>query len=192
MNEDATDTREVGELVAEIGRLRDQVAHLQERVESLDELAHQDHLVAMPNRRGFERELERLIARVGRYGCQCAMLYVDVDGLKIINDTFGHSAGDQALIQIATLLAKGLRRSDVVARIGGDEFGALLENVDQAKAQETADRLCDAIAAAEFTHDGDPLPLGVAIGVAAIEAGDRIVDIMHRADEDMYRRKAAA
>jgi len=191
MNEDATDTREVGELVAEIGRLRDQVAHLQERVESLDELAHQDHLVAMPNRRGFERELERLIARVGRYGCQCAMLYVDVDGLKIINDTFGHSAGDQALIQIATLLAKGLRRSDVVARIGGDEFGALLENVDQAKAQETADRLCDAIAAAEFTHDGDPLPLGVAIGVAAIEAGDRIVDIMHRADEDMYRRKAA-
>ena len=192
MNEDATDTREVGELVAEIGRLRDQVAHLQERVESLDELAHQDHLVAMPNRRGFERELERLIARVGRYGSQCAMLYVDVDGLKIINDTFGHSAGDQALIQIATLLAKGLRRSDVVARIGGDEFGALLENVDQAKAQETADRLCDAIAAAEFTHDGDPLPLGVAIGVAAIEAGDRIVDIMHRGDEDMYRRKAAA
>jgi len=192
MNEDATDTREVGELVAEIGRLRDQVAHLQERVESLDELAHQDHLVAMPNRRGFERELERLIARVGRYGSQCAMLYVDVDGLKIINDTFGHSAGDQALIQIATLLAKGLRRSDVVARIGGDEFGALLENVDQVKAQETADRLCDAIAAAEFTHDGDPLPLGVAIGVAAIEAGDRIVDIMHRGDEDMYRRKAAA
>lgn len=192
MNEDVTDTMEVGELVAEISRLRAQVARLQERVESLDELAHQDHLVAMPNRRGFERELERLIARVGRYGSKSAMLYVDVDGLKIINDTFGHSAGDQALIQIATLLAKGLRRSDVVARIGGDEFGALLENADQAKAEETAQRLCDAIAAAEFTHDGDPLPLGVAIGVAAIEADDRIVDVMHRADEDMYRRKAAA
>jgi len=192
MNENATDTMEVSELVAEISRLRAQVARLQERVETLDELAHQDPLIALPNRRGFERELERLIARVGRYGSHCAMLYVDVDGLKIINDTFGHSAGDQALIQIANLLAKGLRRSDVVARIGGDEFGALLENVDQAKAQETADRLCDIIAAAEFTHDGDPLPLGVAIGVAAIQADDRIVDVMHRADEDMYRRKAAA
>ena len=67
------------------------------------------------------------------------MLFVDLDGLKMINDTFGHRAGDQALIQVADLLAKGVRRSDLVARIGGDEFGILLENANEDSAHETAD-----------------------------------------------------
>ena len=80
-------------------------------------------LIDLPNRRGFMRELERLIARVDRYGIDGAMLFVDLDGLKIINDTLGHRAGDEALIQVAALLVKGMRHSDVVARIGGDEFG---------------------------------------------------------------------
>lgn len=192
MNPDATDITDASELIAEISRLRAQVAKLQERVEELDELAHQDSLIAMPNRRGFERELDRLIARVERYGARAAMLYVDVDGLKMINDSFGHRAGDAALTQVATLLASGLRRSDVVARIGGDEFGVLLENVDEDQAQETALRLCDLIGSAEVTHDDDPLPLSVAIGVAMIGGGDALSDVMARADEEMYRRKVAA
>ena len=100
------------------------------------------------------------------------MLFVDVDGLKMINDTFGHKAGDEALIQVADLLVGGVRRSDVVARIGGDEFGILLEHADEANAHETAARLIDLIADCEFMHDGDALPLSVAIGVAMIDAGD--------------------
>jgi len=117
-------------LVEEISMLRGKVARLQERVEQLDQLAHQDSLIDLPNRRGFMRELERLIARVDRYGINAAMLFVDLDGLKMINDTFGHRAGDEALIQVANLLSKGVRHSDVVARIGGDEFGILLEASD--------------------------------------------------------------
>jgi diguanylate cyclase (GGDEF)-like protein len=93
------------------------------------------------------RELQRLIARVDRYGVNGAMLFVDVDGLKIINDSFGHRAGDEALVQIADLLSKGVRHSDVVARIGGDEFGILLENSDESAAQETAARLIEQISA---------------------------------------------
>jgi diguanylate cyclase (GGDEF)-like protein len=172
--------------------LRGKVARLQERVEQLDQLAHQDSLINLPNRRGFMRELERLIARVERYGVKGAMLFVDVDGLKIINDTFGHRAGDEALIQVANMLAKGVRHSDVVARIGGDEFGILLENSDDDAAHETAARLIEQISSCEFMHDGEALPLGVAIGVGMIGALDTAEAVMERADEAMYARKAAA
>src|SRR6185369_8121476 len=103
---DVVDVEDRERLIEEISALRGKVARLQERVEQLDQLAHQDSLINLPNRRGFMRELERLIARVERYGVKGAMLFVDVDGLKIINDTFGHRAGDEALIQVANMLAK--------------------------------------------------------------------------------------
>jgi diguanylate cyclase (GGDEF)-like protein len=138
------------------------------------------------------RELERLISRVDRYGIGAAMLFVDVDGLKMINDTFGHRAGDESLIEVANLLSKGVRHSDVVARIGGDEFGVLLESADEQSAQETAARLIDQISSCEFKHDGETLPLSVAIGVGMIDALDTAEAVMDRADEAMYRRKAAA
>jgi diguanylate cyclase (GGDEF)-like protein len=183
---------EVDRLLEEINLLRGKVAHLQERVEQLDQLAHQDALINLPNRRGFMRELERLIARVARYDDKAAMLFVDLNGLKVINDTFGHRAGDEALIQVANLLAKGVRRSDVVARIGGDEFGILLENVDDESAHETATRLVDMICSSELVHEGEGLPLSVAIGVGIIKPEDTPEEVIDRADEEMYRRKAAA
>jgi diguanylate cyclase (GGDEF)-like protein len=186
------DVEDRDRLINEISLLRAKVARLQERVEQLDQLAHQDSLINLPNRRGFMRELERLISRVDRYGINAAMLFVDLDGLKMINDTFGHRAGDEALIQVAALLSKGVRHSDVVARIGGDEFGILLESSDDANAQETAARLIDQISASDFVHDGEALPLSVAIGVGMIDALDTAEAVMERADEAMYQRKAAA
>jgi diguanylate cyclase (GGDEF)-like protein len=192
MTEDPGVAPDVERLVEEIGRLRGQVSQLQARVEQLDELAHRDTLINLPNRRGFMRELERLIDRARRYDHMAAMLFVDLDGLKIINDTFGHRAGDGALIQVAELLSKGVRHSDVVARIGGDEFAVLLENATEESAHETAARLEDMICGCEFTHDGDTLPLSVAIGVGMIDGADELDAVMARADEEMYRRKAAA
>lgn len=192
MSDQMTEDADVQRLVQEISRLRGQVAQLQERVEQLDRLAHQDSLIDLPNRRGFLRELERLIARVSRYNAVGAMLFVDVDGLKTINDTFGHRTGDEALIQVAHLLSSGVRKSDVVARIGGDEFGILLENADEKVAHETASRLVELIAACEVVHEGFSLPMSVAIGVGIIDATDTAKSVMARADEEMYRRKAAA
>jgi diguanylate cyclase (GGDEF)-like protein len=189
---DVVDVEDRERLIEEISLLRAKVARLQERVEQLDQLAHQDSLINLPNRRGFMRELERLIARVDRYGINAAMLFVDLDGLKIINDTFGHRTGDEALIQVANLLSSGVRHSDVVARIGGDEFGILLESSDEEAAHETATRLVDLISTCEFAHDGEVLPLSVAIGVGMIDALDTAEAVMERADEAMYLRKAAA
>jgi diguanylate cyclase (GGDEF)-like protein len=189
---DVLDVDDRDRLIEEISLLRGKVARLQERVEQLDQLAHRDSLIDLPNRRGFMRELERLIARAERYGAKGAMLFVDVDGLKIINDTLGHRAGDEALIQIANLLSKGVRHSDVVARIGGDEFGILLENSDESAAHETAARLIDQISSSEVLYEGEALPLGVAVGVGMIGTHDTAEAIMDRADEAMYARKAAA
>lgn len=179
-------------LQSEISRLRGQIAELEEKVAQLDELAHQDSLIGLPNRRGFMRRLDGAIAAVQRYDESAAMLFIDLDGLKLINDSFGHQAGDQALMEVAKLLTGGVRRSDCVARIGGDEFAILLERAGETVAQETAARLADAIADCDFTHEGDPLPLSVAIGVAMIGIDDDAESIMARADAEMYKRKAAA
>lgn len=192
MSDQVSDDPDVDRLIDEVEQLRNKVAQLQERVEQLDQLAHQDTLVNLPNRRGFMRALERFIDRARRYEEPSALLFVDLDGLKMINDSFGHLAGDQALIQVAGLLVGGVRRSDVVARIGGDEFAILLAHSDEENAHEAASRLIDVIADCDFTHDGEALPLSVAIGVAMITGEDTPEEIIARADEEMYRRKAAA
>lgn len=179
-------------LLAEIRRLRSEIGVLHERVELLDRLAHQDVLIELPNRRGFMRQLERAIDRVSRYDDHAAMLFVDIDGLKMINDTFGHQAGDEALIQVAQMLSEGVRKSDCVARLGGDEFGILLERANEASAIETADRLVSLIAGSNFCFQGTCLPLSVAVGVAEIEHNDCPETVMARADLAMYRQKAAA
>jgi diguanylate cyclase (GGDEF)-like protein len=181
-----------GDPLAEIERLREKIAALEERVRQLDELAHQDPLVAVPNRRGFMRELESLIARASRYGESSAMLFVDIDGLKRINDSFGHKAGDEALVQVAAVLSSGVRKSDCVARLGGDEFGILVAHADEQSAHDTAERLTAQINGHESHCDGNRLPLGVAIGVTMISANDTAESVIARADRAMYREKSAA
>lgn len=179
-------------LAAEVARLREEVARLQTKVDQLDQLAHQDVLIGLPNRRGFMRQLDMLIARINRYGETAAMLFIDVDGLKLINDSCGHKAGDEALMFVADLLVRGVRSSDYVARIGGDEFGILLEHADEQSAAETASRLVSQIAGCEFCYDETCLPLSVAIGFSLIATGDTAEEVIERADLAMYAEKAAA
>lgn len=176
----------------EIARLRATVARLERQVGELDRLAHHDPLVPLPNRRGFERQLAGMIDRAERYDDGGALLFIDVDGLKVVNDSFGHDAGDAALIHVAELLMGGVRQSDTVARFGGDEFAVLLERVDLAQATETATRLADLIAGSSFAFDGQDIPLSAAIGIAEIRPGDTPEILLARADRAMYEQKAAA
>lgn len=190
--------QQIGELDRENGlrgeneRLRAAVERLEEKVEQLDRLAHEDVLVALPSRRGFMRNLQQLIERVRRYGDSAALLFVDVDGLKMINDSLGHPVGDKALLQVAQWLVEGVRASDSVARLGGDEFGVLLEHVDDAAARETAERLAQRIADRGLIHDGNELPLSVAIGVTVISPADSPENAIARADAAMYEAKTGA
>jgi len=191
MTDEVIELSDSDRLADDVARLQAEVLQLRQRVEHLDALAHQDSLCDLPNRRGFMRVLERIIDRVKRYEEDAAMLFVDLDGLKMINDSFGHCAGDEALIQVSKLLVGGVRKSDLVARIGGDEFAILLIHANEESAQDTAARLVDLIAGCEFRHDGEVLPLSVAIGVGMIDGEDTPEAAISRADAEMYRRKAA-
>jgi diguanylate cyclase (GGDEF)-like protein len=178
-----------GEPKGELDRLRSEIERLRQTVEHLDRMAHEDSLVSLPNRRGFMRQLDRLIDRVKRYGDSGALLFVDVDGLKMINDSFGHSAGDEALIKVSELLQAGTRASDCVARIGGDEFAILLEHADDEAARQTAARLADLVADGDLRREGEALPLSIAVGVAVISSADTAEAVIARADAEMYEAK---
>ena len=179
------------ELLEEIGRLRDELAALNAKVAELDRLAHEDSLVPLRNRRGVMRELDRMIARCDRHGTPAAMLFIDLDDLKILNDSFGHAGGDAALIHVAEQLLNGTRANDCVARLGGDEFCVLLDEADEAGAIEIAERLVEEIAGDEIIFDGMAMPISVAIGVSVIVKGDTPKSVLNRADMAMYRVKSA-
>src|SRR5688500_17891094 len=179
-------------LLAEVSRLRGEVATLEARVEELDRLANMDSLVPVANRRGLIAQLDMMIARFERHGTPAALLFVDVDGLKALNDAFGHAAGDAALIHLTEMMVASVRQTDMVARIGGDEFAILIDHADEASAREAAARIADQVAGCEFCFDGTCLPLSIAIGFTPIQQGDSPESVMGRADEAMYRHKDAA
>jgi len=186
------ENREPAELLDEIALLKGRIARLEEQVDHLDRLAHRDALVPLANRRGMIRALEAMIAQHERHDIQAAVLFVDLDGLKPINDCFGHEGGDAALIHVARQLLTGVRTEDCVARIGGDEFCILLDRADEASAIETAGRLANMVAGDDFLIDGQPVPLSVAIGLTVVERGDSPAAVLARADQAMYRVKVAA
>jgi len=184
--------RDPAQLLEEIARLRAEVSRLESRVEELDHLAHLDPLVPLFNRRGMLRELETMIARHDRHDAPGAVLFVDLNDLKLLNDQFGHMGGDAALVRVAEKLIEGTRTNDCVARLGGDEFCVLLDHADQKSALETAERLVELIADGGCHFEGLAMPLSVAIGVTLIEQGDTPASVLARADKAMYRVKAAA
>jgi diguanylate cyclase (GGDEF)-like protein len=136
--------------------------------ETLSWQASHDALTDLENRRQFEATLARGIESARRHGTAHAVLYVDLDQFKVVNDTCGHAAGDALLRELSRVLLGRMRRGDSLARLGGDEFGVLLENCDLAHAQQVADQLLASIRAFRFAWRGQVFTLGASIGVAAV------------------------
>jgi diguanylate cyclase (GGDEF)-like protein len=170
--------------------LRASLAEARTRVAELEQLADSDTLTPLPNRRRFLRELERVTANAKRHGTPAAVLYVDLDSLKVINDRHGHFAGDAALIHVARLLGALIRSTDIAARIGGDEFALILDHLDHNSAIETAERIGRFIAESPLDLGGTLLKLEASIGTATVMPGDTVEDVMQRADRNMYRAKS--
>jgi diguanylate cyclase (GGDEF)-like protein len=173
-----------------IRRLRTQLAQAHKRIDELQASADIDFLLDIPNRRGFERELNRGVAYIKRYHASGALIVLDVDRLKPINDAFGHAAGDQVLKAIVAELLRQVRSSDVVGRLGGDEFAVLLWNLSETDAHAKAASLEQAIDRLTFVFRGRKVTAGVSTGVAVLGPHAEAGKALEQADSAMYLRKA--
>ncbi|MHA4835003.1 GGDEF domain-containing protein [Sphingopyxis sp. MSC1_008] len=158
-------------------------------VAELERVSERDTLTPLFNRRYFLTAIHHRMARFERHAERAAVVFIDVNQLKYINDNFGHAAGDFALMEIAKRLAGSIRATDVAARIGGDEFGLILDQSSEDGARVQVNRLCDVLTAAPAEYDGHEIALSACFGVAMLQTGMTESDILAAADRDMYRSK---
>jgi diguanylate cyclase (GGDEF)-like protein len=184
-NEDAA-----ADAKAAIRRLKSELATAQARIDELEASADTDFLLGVLNRRGFERELNRSVAYIRRYHAGGALIVLDVDRLKPINDAFGHAAGDAVLKAVVAALSRHVRSSDLIGRLGGDEFALLLWNLSEIDAKAKAASLEEAIDQLTFTFRGRPVSAGASAGVAILGPHTEAGTALEQADSAMYVRKA--
>ena len=154
--------------------------------------AQHDDLTGLINRREFEVRLERCLKSVHENNAQHIFCFLDLDQFKLVNDTCGHSAGDELLKQVSILLANKMRERDTLARLGGDEFGLLLENCTLVDANQINNALLKTIRDYRFIHDDKIFNIGVSIGVVVInQSFENVSEIIHAADLACYSAKSA-
>jgi diguanylate cyclase (GGDEF)-like protein len=184
------------DVVSELARLRAERAAMQRELEDarariiqLERLADEDSLAPIANRRAFVRELSRMIAFTRRYGPPSSVIYFDVNGMKQINDTHGHPAGDAALRHVAEILSNNVRESDIVGRLGGDEFGVILAQTNQEQANAKASSLAQAIGSTALSWGKHEIKLSAAFGVYSFTGSDDAQVAIEAADQAMYKQK---
>jgi diguanylate cyclase (GGDEF)-like protein len=186
----------MGWAMAQVAEAERRVAALQERIAYLESLSVTDELTGLLNRRGFVWELRRTLATAKRGGPHGILLMCDLDGFKGVNDCFGHAAGDEVLRRTGAVLSARTRRSDVVARIGGDEFAIVLVGASLAAARKKGQCLAASIAkSAADAVAGERIGIGVSFGYAAFAGEEGEEDLLAQADIAMYgakRRNRAA
>lgn len=152
--------------------------------------ANHDPLTGLRNRRAFRAQLERAVASAEQFGTGNALLYLDLDQFKAVNDSGGHLAGDELLRQLALLLRKQLRTHDTVARLGGDEFAVLLENSTSADTINVAEKIRSSVIDFAFAWDGGQFRIGTSIGLVKFNDGEQSVDkLIELADSMCYVAK---
>lgn len=176
-------------LRAETEKLRAELAVVRRQLHALEGLAYRDPLLGLFNRRAFMRELERAVAMADRHGEHATVVFIDVDGMKAINDAYGHRAGDAALKHVAQTLVDNVRQTDAAARLGGDEFGLILTYTDKAVAEAKAERLAELIAAAPVDAGPGAFTVRISYGAALIEKGASVDKLIELADSAMYQYK---
>jgi diguanylate cyclase (GGDEF)-like protein len=178
-----TDPTDIDLLLARARTLLDFKAYL----DSCEEHAFTDHLTGLANRRRFERQLQREVARTLRYGRPFCLLMVDIDHFKQVNDTYGHEAGDEAIKTVARILQEGTRGIDLAARIGGEEFAVVLTETSLETALEVSERLRAAIKSAEIAGVGH---IAASFGVAECpSSGQTSRELFTAADGALYEAK---
>lgn len=180
-------------LAEEVIWLREEENRLRRQLEAAEQLADRDALCPVFNRRAFERELTREIALAARHGVPLCLVYIDLDNFKLVNDRFGHGAGDAALCQVCDILLAQVRQTDIVGRLGGDEFGIILTHAGISDAEEKARALnqrIDRLSVSGNEPSGEPVRLGASCGVVAWTGQPSADLLIAEADEAMFRAKS--
>lgn len=175
-------------------RLNNAEAALQDQAEEITAYmceARTDTLTGLPNRRAFDDELTRRMAEWRRSETPVNVVILDIDHFKMFNDQFGHAAGDAVLMEVARVMNTVTRESDVVARLGGEEFSVVLAGVEASEARRAAERIRKAVAATAFQYEGKELHVTVSCGVAQAITAEDGTSLLKRADEALYASKAA-
>jgi two-component system cell cycle response regulator len=159
--------------------------------EHLADQAGRDSLTRLYNQGSLARRLNEESAIAERYGRSVSYLMLDLDNFKEVNDRFGHRQGDDVLKRVARIIVRAIRKSDVAARYGGDEFGIILPETDEAGAMVQADRILEAIRSLHIPTPNNPITISASIGIATMP-GDAVStsdDLIRRADEALYEAK---
>lgn len=163
--------------------LVDDVSERMTMISNLRHLAEHDSLTGLANRYFFLQELDRVTSRASRgLHSDVALLYIDMDNFKYVNDTMGHMAGDKLLIEVSGMLKRRSRDTDLIARIGGDEFAVILYDVNQEEALRAADSFRDKLQDYHFSFEGKLADVGCSVGIAMVEQGVSKDELLARAD----------
>ena len=164
---------------------------LRRKIVELEQLADTDTLTPLANRRAFLRAVDRAIRLADRHQTQTALAFLDVDGLKAINDAYGHITGDAVLLHISERLRSAFRVTDLAARVSGDEFAILLDHVSEDDAEQRIGALVNAVANDPVRVGQKDLSIRLSWGLTMIRADDSVDVAMGRADAAMYRARSA-
>ena len=162
------------------------------RIQMLEHLAETDPLTGLFNRRGLAARLAERLSEARRHNEHGAVLFVDMDGLKRINDRLGHAAGDEAIRMVAEGLRSAVRAHDAIGRIGGDEFAVVMSRIGHEAGLASAARIGRTIGRLALVHKGEAVPLSVSVGLAPFTGSETPEALLERADAAMYRQKRAA
>ncbi|PHQ70986.1 MAG: GGDEF domain-containing protein [Sneathiella sp.] len=176
-------------LMAEVDSLRQSLGQITQRLNDTEQLADQDPLLPVYNRRAFVRELTRVQASVERYKTEASLVYIDLNHFKAVNDINGHDAGDHVLTQVALRLVESVRDTDIIGRLGGDEFGLILSRTNPEAARMLINRLPQLFKEKPIVWNGEILEIGLSSGIVSIQAGGNAEQALNAADTAMYVNK---
>lgn len=183
-------TREMKHLKQRLTAMKDEMTSVHERTRTLEQELLLDPLTGIHNRRAYEQRVEEELKRYQRYKQPFAMLLIDLDHFKSINDRHGHYAGDRCLVEIARLFSRTFRETDFLARFGGEEFIALLVGTGEDGLVTTAERVRKSVEDARFLYQGQEVPITISIGATCVLPGDRDKEtLFNRVDSALYDAK---